>query len=209
MGDSQQDPGYQLSLERLKERLRQERETFDQHKAHENKWFTLRLVIAGLAVPALLAIAYFSARIILDHTAYTAAIVTAASSAFFVDTLGLVVSVVKIVFNPDFMTKLAPVTALEEAEREALDRSRKSPTVAGDELVILSARYGADSSWMDVAPLLRTRIQDGRVSVQVENEDLGGDPIHNVLKTLEVAYSYRGSTYSKSVPEHGELAIPG
>ena len=208
MADPTRNEVHELSLDRLKERLRQERETFDQHKAQENTWFILRVVIAGIAMPTLLAIAYASGRIIFSYADFTPAIVTAAVAAFFVDTVGLVVSVVKVVFNPDFITKLAPVTSLDAAEMRVLDDSRAAPTIAGEELVILSARYGTGNSWMDVAPVLRTRVHDARLQLKVENGELGGDPAEGLLKDLQLAYSYKGRTYSKSVAEHAELTVP-
>ena len=55
-------------LERESEKLRQERETFDQWKKQENLWFVLRLVMGYSAVVLLFAIMVVSAYIVLKHS---------------------------------------------------------------------------------------------------------------------------------------------
>ncbi|MGB4580289.1 MAG: hypothetical protein WBI91_00250 [Coriobacteriia bacterium] len=197
-----------MSLERIRERLRQDRETFDQHKAHEDRWFTLRLVMGYSSAAMLVVFLVASALVIFNAESFPSEIVKAAGAAFFVDALGLVISIWKIVFNPDFMTKLAPITQLADAERDALAKSRATPTIAGQSLLILAAKYGAGDSWMDVAPLLRTRVQNDQLRVKASNAELGGDPAPNVLKNLELVFSLAGRTYSRTIPENGMLAIP-
>jgi len=76
------------------------------------------------------------------------------------------------------------------------------------DLAVLSARYGANQGWADVAPLLRTKIRDGKLQIPVTNHELGSDPALNVGKALEVDYSLRGKLYRKIVPEGQELSIP-
>lgn len=74
------------------ERLRQERELFDQQKAQDTKTFRLRLAMGWTAVALLLAICVLSGVIIVDHAAYTTAQVTAATTALLVEALGLVIA---------------------------------------------------------------------------------------------------------------------
>jgi Domain of unknown function (DUF3395) len=76
------------------------------------------------------------------------------------------------------------------------------------ELSIISARYGADEGWRDVAPRLRAKIRDDRLIIGVTNEELGGDPAPGVPKRLELTYSYGGRNYSKIVRETDALSIP-
>jgi hypothetical protein len=75
-------------------------------------------------------------------------------------------------------------------------------------ITILSARYGARGAWADVAPLIGTKIQNGKLRIRVTNEELGGDPAPNVFKSLEVNYSWDGADYSKVVDEGQELSLP-
>jgi hypothetical protein len=88
-------------------------------------------------------------------------------------------------------------------ERSSVDDSAEKPG-----LTILSAVYGAASSWNDVASVLTTKIEDGKLLVPVTNEELGSDPLPNTKKRLEVAYSHRGRTYRATVSENEMLSIP-
>lgn len=204
---SRMDKTFEPSIEQIKERLRQERETFDQHKAHENRWFQLRLIMGYSSVVLLAAIIVISSIILFNHQAYSSSVVTAAGAALFVDVLGLVISIWKIVFNPDFMTKLAPITQVDKTEAkffEAPDRS----LAGGDKPVIISAKYGAKDDWVDVAPLLRAKVEQGKLEVLASSEEFGADPLPGEPKRLDVTYFHQGKTYSKSVPEMRKLSIP-
>src|SRR5437867_7819058 len=142
---------FQPTIERVKERLRQEREVFNQHKAHENRWFVLRLVMGYSSVILLIAIMVVSSYILFNNAAFSNTVVTAAGAALFGDTLALLVSIWKVVFNPDFMTKLSPITQLEESEAAFFETPRIDSSRADmNDLTILSAKYGADNHWMDV-----------------------------------------------------------
>ena len=104
------DSSSGIEIARAAEQLRQEQETFDQQKAHEGRWFALRLVM-GYSSIALLAVILFVSSYILFHPAvYSTGVVTAAGGALFVDAVGLVVSVWKGVLQPDSSRRLVPVT---------------------------------------------------------------------------------------------------
>jgi hypothetical protein len=75
-------------------------------------------------------------------------------------------------------------------------------------LVIVSAQYGAGNTWKDVVHLLQTRVQDGKLRIRADNAELGPDPLPNVTKRLEVAYSLDGRTNSKTVQENEILSLP-
>jgi hypothetical protein len=154
----------------------------------------------------LAAVIVISSYVLFNNASFAPPVVTTAAAALFADTLGLIVSVWKVVFNPDFMTKLAPITQLEASE----ERFFQTPSAASTDtnIVIHSARYGIGDRWMDVAPLLRAKAKDGKVRSTVSNEEFGGDPAHGVEKQLEVTYSYRGRTYTKTVPENQTLSLP-
>lgn len=100
-----------IAIETAIERLRQERETFDQRKQQEDRWFSLRLRMGYVAVVLLPAVAAVSAYIVINPSAYSATAVTTATGTLFVDVLGLFAAVWKVVLKPESITKLAPVTS--------------------------------------------------------------------------------------------------
>src|SRR6266568_1451679 len=127
-------------VERVKERLRQERVTFNQHRAHENRWFVLRLVMGYSSVLLFIAITVVSSYILLHGSSFSATVVTAAAGALFTDSLGLIVSVWKVVLNPGFMTKLGPVTQVEESEADFFKNPSVKSGADSKDLIIFSAR---------------------------------------------------------------------
>ncbi len=202
------DAPFQPAVERVKERLRQERETFNQHQAHENRWFVLRLVMGYSSVVLFIAIMVVSSHILLSGASFSDKVVTAAAVALFTDSLGLIVSVWKVVLNPGFMTKLGPVTQLEGSEADFFKNPSVESAADSKDPTIFSARYGIHNTWIDVAPLLRAKVQDGKLSVKVINQELGSDPVPGVVKKMEVTYSRGGTTYTTAVPEGGTLSVP-
>jgi len=100
----------------------------------------------------------------------------------------------------------------EEVRVAALDVNNKLAAAQGLldalSLTIRDARYGARDSWADVAGILRAKIQAGRLRVTVTNEELGGDPIVGVGKSLEVTYAVGAKVYDKKVHEGEILSIP-
>ena len=99
-----------IILERETEKLRQEKEIFDQQKIQENRWFKLRLIMGYSSLVLLGAIMIVSSYIVLNHIDFPATVVPAAGVALFGDVLGLLICVWKIVLNPNFMTKLESAT---------------------------------------------------------------------------------------------------
>ena len=98
-----------VALLRTEEGLRQYRETFDHRKEQESRWFVLRLRMAYLAIFMLPAVAVVAVYILLNHNMFGPTITNFAGAALFVDVLGLVASVWKIVLNPASVTKLQPM----------------------------------------------------------------------------------------------------
>jgi hypothetical protein len=76
-------------LARAEERLRQERELFDQKKAQDRRVFTLKLTMGWTAVALLVAICAFAGYVILNHQHFDGATVATATSALLVEALGL------------------------------------------------------------------------------------------------------------------------
>lgn len=97
-------------VERASEQLRQERETFDQAKAHDQWWFVLRLVMGFSSVVLLVAVMVVSVYILFNSADFPVQVVTAAGASLFVDVLGMLVGVWKIALNPESVSKLQPTT---------------------------------------------------------------------------------------------------
>ncbi|WP_041257318.1 hypothetical protein [Fibrella aestuarina] len=103
-----------IEIERASERIRQEKETFDQRKKQDNQWFVLKLVMGFFSVILLATVLIVSTYILMNNDKFPISVVTSAGAALFVDILGLIISVWKIVLNPDSVTKLEPVTTEDE-----------------------------------------------------------------------------------------------
>jgi len=103
-----------IDIERAAERIRQEKETFDQRKRQDSNWFILKLVMGFFSVIMLAAILIVAAYILLNNNKFPTTVVASAGVALFVDIIGLIISVWKIVLNPNSITKLEPVTKQEK-----------------------------------------------------------------------------------------------
>lgn len=102
-----------LAIAQLQERLRQERETFNQKKSQDQKWFVVRIAMACIAVVLLPAIAVVSGYVLLNPGGLPDAVLLSAGGAFFVDALGLVIAIWKLVMGTG-PGELAPVTEIPE-----------------------------------------------------------------------------------------------
>jgi alpha-L-rhamnosidase len=60
----------------------------------------------------------------------------------------------------------------------------------------------------DVTALLRTKIQNGTLSVNVNNEELGGDPAHGEVKELVVTYKVDGEEKTDVLNENKKGRFP-
>ena len=103
-----------VNEERATERIRQEKETFNQRKVQDNQWFLLKLVMGFFAVLLLATILVISTYILIRNNQFPHSVVISAGAALFIDILALVISVWKIVLNPNSMTKLEPITGQED-----------------------------------------------------------------------------------------------
>lgn len=105
-----------ILIERASEQLRQERETFDQRRRHDSRWFQLRLTMGYISIVLLAAIMVISSYVLFNPSQFSKIVVTAAGLALFVDALGLLIAVWKIVLNPASMGRLNPVTNTDLSE---------------------------------------------------------------------------------------------
>lgn len=95
---------------RAREQLRQERTTFDQAKAHDACWFTLRLAMGYAGNGFLITIALVSGYILLYPGCFAPATIAVAATTLLVDMLGLVVSIFKLVLQQGSAVPLKPIT---------------------------------------------------------------------------------------------------
>ncbi len=113
----------EVILAQTAERLRQERETFDQAKDHDTRWFRVRLAMGWAAALTLPAIFLVATAIIWNHSEFDERTVQLATTALLVDALGTVASLYKLVLGDQPKRALAPLT---EAPRLPRGRSRAS-----------------------------------------------------------------------------------
>ncbi len=76
-------------------------------------------------------------------------------------------------------------------------------------LRITRAMYGAAGHFADVTALLNSDIQNGELSLPVNNATMGGDPAYDRPKILRVWYRFDGRDLQTTVNEKGALNLPG
>jgi hypothetical protein len=103
-------PIVPILLERQREQLRQEREIFEQRKRQDANWFLLRQAMGYSAIVLLGLVAAVSSYVVLHAQAYHVGVSGTAGGALFVDVLGLIAAVWKLVLNPGSITQLSTVT---------------------------------------------------------------------------------------------------
>lgn len=95
---------------RLQEQLRQERETFDQLKAHDKRWFHLKLAMGWSAVVLLSSIAAVCIWIVVSYADLRDGTVAAPASGLLAAVVGAIASVWRVVVFGRTQIALAPVT---------------------------------------------------------------------------------------------------
>jgi Domain of unknown function (DUF3395) len=82
------------------------------------------------------------------------------------------------------------------------------PGSGNGDLQIVRAYYGLNNRTNDVTKLLRGRVQNGTLVIQVNNNNMGGDPAVGGDKVLTVIYRYQGREQTSTVKEGNALRIP-
>ena len=82
------------------------------------------------------------------------------------------------------------------------------PGGGGGDLQIVRGYYGLNNRTTDVTQLLRGRVQNGSLVIQVNNNNMGGDPAVGGDKVLTVIYRYQGREQTSTVKEGNTLRIP-
>src|SRR5579864_2963792 len=75
-------------------------------------------------------------------------------------------------------------------------------------LRILRAYYGAEGQFINVTEALRSRVDDGRLFLHVDNYSMGGDPLPGRRKWLRVLYSIDGERRNVVLEEKTDLRLP-
>ncbi len=100
-----------------------------------------------------------------------------------------------------------PVMLVLDSNAQGQDDGRPVGRRRGG-LHIVAATYGARDRLIDVRRQLRSRVQDGRLEMQVTNESMGGDPFRGEQKALHLTYEWAGRQYDVVVPEGESFSIP-
>jgi uncharacterized membrane protein YqjE len=101
-----------IQFQRSIENLRQERETFDQLKKHDEYWFYLKMVMGVCSVIIMIIVLIFSIFVIINFKSFSETAVIAGIVGLVVDIIGSSASVWKLTMNPKSMSELKPVTTI-------------------------------------------------------------------------------------------------
>jgi hypothetical protein len=75
-------------------------------------------------------------------------------------------------------------------------------------LRILRAYYGAEGQFVNVTDALRSRVDDGRLYLHIDNYSMGADPLPGRRKWLRVLYSIDGERRNVVLEEKTDLRLP-
>src|SRR5688572_21442469 len=89
-----------IAQEQRSERLRQEKETFEQRKRQDQHWFVLSLLLGAIATLILPILMIGCFYILMNHEMFTSNVVTSAGAVLFVDVTGFLIASWKIVMAP-------------------------------------------------------------------------------------------------------------
>jgi hypothetical protein len=73
---------------------------------------------------------------------------------------------------------------------------------------VLEAFYQANGRRNDVTTVLRNATNNDRISLRVNNQTMGGDPVPGPRKELVVRYRFQGTEYEATVREDSTLNLP-
>jgi len=76
------------------------------------------------------------------------------------------------------------------------------------DLRIMNAFYGHRDHIKDVTGQLNGMIAGGKLTLQVNNQTLGGDPAPNLTKTLTIYYLASGRHFQRKWPEGATVSLP-
>ena len=124
-------------------------------------------------------------------------------------------STARLELHPEWQERREQQERHDDAERRDDDRDRDEDAERREDrerhergLQILRAEYGAEGQFVNVTDALRSRINDGRLFLFVDNYNLGVDPAPGVHKHLRVSYIQDGERRRTEVDEKTELRLP-
>ncbi len=94
------------------------------------------------------------------------------------------------------------------AQRDDRDRPDQDRRDLHSDLRITRALYGSGKHIVDVTSRLNSQIRQGRLSIPVINDTMGGDPYRNRAKTLQVWYTAYGRSAQVTLNENDFLQLP-
>jgi hypothetical protein len=104
-----------VAISQAEERMRQERETFNQRQKQDRWWFRVRISMACVAMVLLPSLGLLCAWIALHHSEYSAPVGSLAAAGLVQEILGLLAAIWKLAFGsgPKALEPVTPpVTAL-------------------------------------------------------------------------------------------------
>ena len=104
-----------IALLEFEETLRQKRETFDQRRQQDARWFNLRLTMGFMATFLLPVVAFVMLLIMSFHERFPSSVVVWAGGVLFADVVGLLIAIWKFVLNPSSVKRLEPVTSVKSS----------------------------------------------------------------------------------------------
>lgn len=125
-------------------------------------------------------------------------------------------SVARLELHPEWQERREQQERHDDADRRDDDRDRHEDAERREDypehhergLQIVRAEYGAEGQFVNVTDALRSRINDGRLFLFVDNYNLGVDPAPGVHKHLRVSYIQDGERRRTEVDEKTELRLP-
>ena len=84
-----------------------------------------------------------------------------------------------------------------------------SSSWADEDFHIISARYGVPGNYWDITETLKGFVSDHAISIQVNNQNLGGDPASGKEKEMLVVYQNHDAKVELRIPEGDWFVVPG
>lgn len=88
-----------------------------------------------------------------------------------------------------------------------ISRFRFNAILKRRSLKILSAKYGANDSYVDITEELNKAVVDNKLAILISNE-IAGDPIPGIRKVATVHYEYNGKKENINKNEMEVLVLP-
>lgn len=125
-------------------------------------------------------------------------------------------SMARLELHPEWQERREQQERRDDAERREDYRERHDDAERREDggerhergLQILHAEYGVEGQFANVTEALRSRIDDGRLFLFINNYTMGVDPAPGVHKHLRVLYVQDGERRHTVVDEKTELRLP-